>query len=107
VEHLGTNLNLEPRLTDLAVERRPKHASPEALLGFVRQDASAGAPNRRSAASNEVDAVILRRAYQANVHCNAAFFLVAPGIPGHARPLRTHMYGDRPRTDRANGETRR
>ena len=30
---------LEPRLTELAVERRPELATPEALLEFVRQDA--------------------------------------------------------------------
>ena len=30
---------LEPRLTELAVERRPELATPEALLDFVRQDA--------------------------------------------------------------------
>ncbi len=31
---------LEPRLTELAVERRPELATPEALLEFVRQDAA-------------------------------------------------------------------
>ena len=32
--------NAEPRLTELAVERRPELAAPEALLEFVRQDAA-------------------------------------------------------------------
>ncbi len=31
---------LEPRLTELAIERRPELAAPEALLEFVRQDAA-------------------------------------------------------------------